>query len=84
MTKAKKTHSVSADTSTIQSLDINDVAVDLQGFADIAHCGKTTVFRNVKNGTFPKPIKIGRKAVWMKSHIVKCLNDLAEKANPTG
>lgn len=38
------------------------------------HVAKTTLWRNVKNGVWPAPIKVGRKALYRKSDIDAVFN----------
>lgn len=38
------------------------------------HVSKVTLWRNAKSGAWPKPVKIGRKALYRKSEIEKVLN----------
>lgn len=38
------------------------------------HVSKTTLWRNVKNGVWPAPIKVGRKALYRKSDIDAVFN----------
>ena len=38
------------------------------------HVSKTTLWRNVKNGVCPAPIKVGRKALYRKSDIDAVFN----------
>ena len=38
------------------------------------HVSKVTLWRNAKNGVWPKPKKIGRKSLYLMSEIVKVLN----------
>ena len=40
---------------------------------------RSTIYLNIKNGTFPKPIKLGARAVgWLESEIEKWLADRIE------
>ena len=38
------------------------------------HTSKVTLWRNVKSGAWPKPVKIGGKTLYRKSEIEKVLN----------
>lgn len=38
------------------------------------HVSKVTLWRNAKNGVWPKPKKIGRKSLYLMSEIEKVLN----------
>jgi len=59
------------------SNDVTPVEEDYLTPDDVAskyHVSKVTLWRNAKSGTWPKPVKIGRKALYRKSEIEKVLN----------
>jgi predicted DNA-binding transcriptional regulator AlpA len=45
-------------------IDPGDVLVDITWLMEQMHCSRTLIFRMVKAGTFPKPLKIGARTRW--------------------
>lgn len=50
-------------------ISINDI-VALTGL------GRTTIYRRVKDGTFPKPMKIGCRTLWNRETFLNALSDI--------
>jgi len=42
-------------------------------------CSKATIYKMVRKGEFPAPIKLGRKAVWDEPAVVDALEALARR-----
>jgi prophage regulatory protein len=42
-------------------------------------CGKSSIYRMIKNGKFPRPVKLGTKSVrWKRSQLERWKNSLRE------
>jgi prophage regulatory protein len=39
---------------------------------------RTELYERVKKGTFPKPVKLGRRSVWLQSEIAAWMREQAE------
>lgn len=53
---------------------VEEVYLTPDDVASEYHISKVTLWRNAKSGAWPKPVKIGRKALYRKSEIEKVLN----------
>lgn len=53
---------------------VKEVYLTPDDVASKYHVSKVTLWRNAKSGAWPKPVKIGRKALYRKSEIEKVLN----------
>ena len=53
---------------------VEEVYLTPDDVASKYHVSKVTLWRNAKSGAWPKPVKIGRKALYRKSEIEKVLN----------
>lgn len=51
-----------------------DVYLTPDEVASKYHVSKVTLWRNAKSGVWPKPKKIGRRSLYLKSEIEKVLN----------
>jgi len=74
----KKKAAVTANTGRCEAMTQSiDRFVRLNEIFRTTSLGKNTVYRRIKEGTFPKQIRIGLKSVaWRQSAIVKCTSDL--------
>ncbi len=41
--------------------------------------GRTTIYRRVKDGTFPKPVKIGTRACWVRDEVFTAFEALKSR-----
>nr|WP_308006509.1 AlpA family phage regulatory protein [Xanthomonas albilineans] len=46
----------------------------------ITGLAESTIYRDMKAGTFPKPIKVGRKALWPVSRLHEWVRKAIEKS----
>lgn len=47
--------------------------------------GKSWIYDRVNDGSFPKPIKVGRRTLWVHSEVQAWLRSfIAQARNPTG
>lgn len=46
----------------------------------ITGLGKSTIYRAMRAGTFPKPVKVGRKALWPVSRLHAWVDRVIEAA----
>jgi prophage regulatory protein len=52
-----------------------DRALNLDGVCEITTCSQPYIYKLVAEGRFPKPKKIGRKNIWMRSTVLAWLHD---------
>jgi len=55
--------------------------LSIKDISGLTGLGKTTIYRRVNDGTFPKPIKIGFRSLWKRDELLSCLTAL-EAARP--
>lgn len=51
--------------------------LSIKDISGLTGLGKTTIYRRVNDGTFPKPVKIGGRALWKQDELVCALEELA-------
>jgi predicted DNA-binding transcriptional regulator AlpA len=47
-----------------------------RGIKGIVPCSKSTLYRRIEEGSFPKPIRISRVAWWKESDIINFIDAL--------
>jgi predicted DNA-binding transcriptional regulator AlpA len=65
------------------STNLDDLIRDSEA-CKIIGCSKSSFWRRVADGTFPRPVKIGGLSRWLKSDIVNAIEQESErrKDNP--
>lgn len=51
--------------------------LSIKDISGLTGLGKTTIYRRVNDGTFPKPIKVGERSLWKHDELVSALEALA-------
>ncbi len=54
---------------------LNDPLVDMKFITQYTNTTDKWFYQLIKDGKFPKPIKLGRSSRWFKSEVVKWLNE---------
>ena len=55
--------------------------LSIKDISGLTGLGKTTIYRRVNDGTFPKPIKVGFRSLWNRDELMRALSAL-ETARP--
>ena len=50
--------------------------IGINDIADITGLSRSTIYRRIEDGTFPAPIKIGRRSFWKRSRFLSLLDRL--------
>jgi prophage regulatory protein len=62
-----------------------DRLIRMQEITEISGKSKSAINRDVAEGTFPAPLRIGKRAVaWKASHIAKWMNELETTVSMEG
>jgi prophage regulatory protein len=57
-------------------IDSDDSILRIKAVIERTGCPRASIYRNIKNGTFPKPVRIGPRAVgWQASRIARWIED---------
>lgn len=54
----------------------------IRDFCGHIQAGKSTIWEGVRQGLFPRPVKISGLARWKRSEIEACLEAMAAKRTP--
>lgn len=57
-----------------------DLFVDMVFITSLTGLTDKWFYKLIKDGTFPKPIKLGRSSRWLKSEVEKWLQDRIEQS----
>ena len=57
--------------------------LDIRAIMSIVSTSKPTIYRWMAEGKFPRPIKAGRKSLWLMSDIMKWIDDLVANRENT-
>jgi predicted DNA-binding transcriptional regulator AlpA len=60
------------------STSLDDLICDSEA-CKIISCSKSSFWRRVADGTFPRPVKIGGLSRWLKSDIVNAIKQASER-----
>lgn len=56
----------------------HDSLVDLATLVDILQRSRASIYRDIQNKTFPKPLKLGRSSRWKLSEVDAVIERLSE------
>ncbi|WP_350024979.1 helix-turn-helix transcriptional regulator [Providencia rettgeri] len=59
---------------------LNDQFVDMKFITSLTGLTDKWFYKQIQDGKFPKPIKLGRSSRWLKSEVESWLNTQVEKS----
>lgn len=64
------------ETPTEDTIKFSALMLGVNDIAEITGLSRSTIYRRVDDGTFPPPLKIGRRSLWMKHSFIRVLKAL--------
>ena len=76
-----QTTNLTTPTGYVTEILPDDVLLDKRQTSSMAKISAPTMYRGIKDGWFPPPIKLGSRSYWIEREIITWLNNSLKKRN---